>query len=259
MDNLSIVVPVLDEQDLIVGLLTHLRRLAPDAEIVVVDGGSTDQTVERAAPLARVIHAPRGRGPQADAGGAAASGDVLWFVHADTRPNDKALEAMAAALADPRVVGGGFRLRFDRDGAALRWLAWTSNRRARHLGWIFGDQAMFVRREHFEAVGGFRAMVLMEDLDLSRRLRSRGRFVLLDPRCTASARRFTEQGTVRLIVRMQWCKLLYFAGVAPEDIRRRYTGAGGWRARLRPVDPAFAAALARRWAELPEGVRTPRR
>jgi rSAM/selenodomain-associated transferase 2 len=264
--RVSIVVPVLDEQERVVGLLEHLRTHFAGCEIVVADGGSTDRTldlVSRAAPLATVVRAPTGRGPQGDAGAAAATGDVLWFVHADTRPDPAALAAMAAALADAQVVGGGFRLRFDRGGPALRWLEWTSNVRARRLGWVFGDQAMFVRREHFDAVGGFRGLVLMEDLEVSRRLRSRGRLAVLDPPCVASARRFDEHGTVRMILRMQWCKLLYFRGVAPTEIRRRYTAPrrpGRWsriRARLRPVDPAFADALARRWAELPDGARTP--
>lgn len=222
------VVPVLDEEDLIAELLHHLGERARGCEIVVADGGSTDRTLEqvaRAAPAAHVVHAPPGRGPQADAGAAAASGDVLWFVHADTRLTPGALEELHVALRDPDVVGGGFRIRFDRGGPALRWLEWTSNLRARHLHWIFGDQAMFVRREHFEAAGGFGDLVLMEDLDLCRRLRHRGRLTVLPGPSTASARRFTEQGTVRTIVLMQWCKLLYFAGVGPEDIRRRYTAA----------------------------------
>jgi rSAM/selenodomain-associated transferase 2 len=229
--RVSVIVPVLDEEDLVAGLLHHLRERAPDCELVVADGGSTDRTLERvvrAAPLARVVHAPPGRGPQADAGAGAASGDVLWFVHADTRLAPGAFDQLLSALRDPAVLGGGFRIRFDRGGPALRWLQWTSNLRARHLHWIFGDQAMFVRREPFEAVGGFGDLVLMEDLDLCRRLRRvrrGGRLALLRGPSTASARRFTEQGTVRMIVRMQWCKLLYFAGVPPEDIRRRYTAA----------------------------------
>ena len=263
--KVSIVVPVLDEQERIAGLLDHLAAHFPSCEVVVADGGSTDRTVELATGRSTVVRAPRGRGPQGEAGAAAATGDVLWFVHADTRPDPGALDAMTAALADPQVVAGGFTLRFDHAGPVLRWLAWTSNRRARHLGWVFGDQAMFVRRGAFDAVGGFGGLVLMEDLEIARRLRDRGRVRLLDPPCTASARRFTEHGTVRMIARMQWCKALYFAGVSPADIHRRYTAsrrplrerAAALRARLRPVDPAFAAALARRWAELPPGARTP--
>ena len=230
--QMSIVVPALDEEALIADLVAHLLDVAPGCEVVVADGGSTDRTVARAAAAgARVVPAPAGRGPQADAGAAAAAGDVLWFVHADTRLAPGALGELRTALGDPRVVGGGFRIRFDRGGPALRWLQWTSNLRARHLHWIFGDQAMFVRREVFTAVGGFGDLVLMEDLDLCRRLARRGRLVLLPGPSTASARRFVEQGTVRMIVLMQWCKLLYFRGVPPDEIRRRYTAARGRTAR----------------------------
>ena len=104
--QVSIVVPVLDEQDAIVGLLEYLAAHFPSCEVVVVDGGSRDATVERASGRARVVTAPRGRGPQLNAGAAAAQGDVLWFVHVDTRPDPSALDGMRRALADPAVVGG---------------------------------------------------------------------------------------------------------------------------------------------------------
>jgi rSAM/selenodomain-associated transferase 2 len=269
--RVSIVVPVLDEQDAVVGLLDHLAAHFSACEVVVVDGGSRDATVERATGRARVITAPRGRGPQLNAGAAAARGDVLWFVHVDTRPDPSALAGIHRALADPAVVGGGCRIRFDRGGPALAWLRVTSNLRARHLHWIFGDQAMFVRREVFEHVGSFPELPIMEDLEMSRRLARQGRLVLLRSGCTASARRFVDQGTLRMIVVMQYLKALYFLGVAPDRIAERYArarrpAAPGWRPlaviadlerRTRPVDPRFAAALARRWAELPEVARTP--
>jgi len=279
--TVSIIVPVLDEQDIIVEHLTRLRDGFPDCERVVVDGGSSDDTVARAAALATVVHARGGRGPQDNAGAAAASGEVLWFVHADTRLDPAALDALRAALADPRVAGGGFRLRFDRSSPALRWLEWTTALRARRLGWVFGDQAMFLRREVFDAVGGFPPIPIMEDLELSRRLRRLRRsghsMVVLPQTSTASARRFVAHGTVRMIVRMQYLKLLYFLGVAPEQLHRRYTspaapqargtvpgplGPAGARLRAlerrtRPVDAEFTTALARRWQSLPEIARTP--
>lgn len=223
--TVSIVVPVLDEEDAVEPALIRLRRDFPDCELVVVDGGSTDDTVARAARHAHVVHRTGGRGPQLNAGAAASSGTVLWFVHVDAELDPRALPALRAALSDPRVVGGGCRLRFDTTGAVLRWLQWTSNLRARHLHWIFGDQALFVRRSVFDALGGFPDLPIMEDLEVSRRLHRRGRLVLLPVTCTASARRFVEQGTVRMIVLMQYLKLLYFLGVDPERIRRRYVAA----------------------------------
>jgi glycosyltransferase involved in cell wall biosynthesis len=168
------------------------------------------------------VHATGGRGPQLNAGAAACSGEVLWFVHADARLDPAALVALRAALADPAVVGGGCRLRFDQEGPVLTWLTWTSNLRARYLHWIFGDQAMFVRRTVFDELGGFPALPLMEDLEMSRRLARRGRLAVLPTPCTASARRLVEQGPARMLVLMQYFKLLYFLGVPPEAIRRRY-------------------------------------
>ncbi|NMO92256.1 TIGR04283 family arsenosugar biosynthesis glycosyltransferase [Actinomycetospora sp. TBRC 11914] len=218
----SIIVPVRDEETRIAATLRSLRAAFGDCELIVVDGGSRDATVARAAPHATVLHADGGRGPQLNAGAAAAHGEVLWFVHADARPDPGALPALRAALADPRVVGGGCRLRFDRTGPVLRWLVWTSNLRARHLHWIFGDQAVFVRRSAFDDVGGFPAIPIMEDLEMSRRLARRGRLVVLPTPCTASARRLVERGPARMLVLMQLYKLQYFLGVDPSVIRRRY-------------------------------------
>lgn len=218
----SIVVPVRDEAAGIAGHLEHLARSFPDCELIVADGGSRDDTVERAGPWATVVTSRPGRGPQLNAGAAAASGEVLWFIHADTVVDRAALPALRASLADPRVVAGGFRLRFDRTSPALRWLAWTSNLRARHLGWIFGDQSLFVRRAVFDDLGGFPDLAIMEDLEMSRRLARRGRLAVLGVPSTASARRFSDRGTVRMIVLMQWYKLQYLLGVDTDRIRRRY-------------------------------------
>jgi rSAM/selenodomain-associated transferase 2 len=218
----SIVVPTLNEADRITGCLTRLRADFPGCEVVVVDGGSSDDTAMRAAPLAPVLLSPVGRAVQMNAGAAATRGDVLWFVHADTVIDPAALGQILAALADPAVVGGGLSLRFDHRSPSLDLLARTSNTRARRLHHVFGDQAMFVRRGAFEALDGFPAWPLMEDLELSRRLHRRGRMVLLPATSTASARRFAEHGTWQMVVFMQYLKLLYFAGVSPDRLADRY-------------------------------------
>jgi len=218
----SIIVPVLNEVATIRAGLTRLRTDFPDCELVVVDGGSTDGTVAAATGLARVLRTEPGRALQMNTGAAHTNGDVLWFVHADVVVDHAALTQMGEALAEPGTIGGGLTLRFDRRTRSLDYLARASNLRARRLHQIFGDQAMFVRRCVFDAAGGFLPLPLMEDLEFSRRLHRHGHLVLLPATSTASARRFTEHGTAQMVVFMQYLKILYFAGVSPERIRRRY-------------------------------------
>ncbi len=220
--SVSIVVPVLNEERRIEDALHRLRHDFPDCELVVVDGGSTDRTTELAGRWAPTLRSVPGRARQMNAGAAVTRGEVLWFLHVDTRVPAKALGLLRRAVADPEVVGGGLRLRFDQCSPGLAWLAFTSNLRARYLHWVFGDQAMFVRREVFDSVGGFPELPLMEDLELSRRLCRRGRLVVLTATATASSRRIAEQGVWRMTALMQYLKLQYFLGVDPERIRRRY-------------------------------------
>ncbi|MEU0337483.1 TIGR04283 family arsenosugar biosynthesis glycosyltransferase [Streptomyces bobili] len=223
MTQVSIIVPVLNEEATIHGAVSRLCRDFPDCELIVVDGGSTDATVELGALHATVVTSERGRAKQMNEGARHASGDILWFVHADTAIDPGALGQIRAAVADPAVVGGGLTLRFDHRTPGLNYLAWTSNARARRLHHIFGDQAMFIRRSVFDALGGFPELAIMEDLEMSRRLHRRGRLCLLPATSTASSRRLVAHGTWRMIAFMQYLKLLYFAGVDPEAIRARYT------------------------------------
>lgn len=225
----SIVVPTLNEAATLPATLHRLLSDFPDAEVVVVDGGSTDGTPGLVRPPVRLVRTARGRGGQLNAGARAATADVLWFVHADTTVEPAALEQLQAALSEDRVVGGGLTLHFDRRSLGLDYLRWSSNQRARRLGWIFGDQAMFVRRDAFEAAGGFPDQVLMEDLELARRLLRIGELRVLRARCTASVRRFDAHGTWSLLLYMQYLKALYFAGVDPAAIARRYTSGPPWR------------------------------
>jgi rSAM/selenodomain-associated transferase 2 len=225
--KVSIIMPVRDEAAVITAALRRLRRDFPGCELIVVDGASTDGTADLAAPLATVVRSRPGRARQMNTGAAHATGDVLWFVHADTRVDPAALGQLRTALADPAVVGGGCALRFDRDTPALRFLAWSSTHRARRLHQIFGDQAMFVRQSVFGVLGGFPDLPIMEDLEMSRRLHRAGRLVVLPAACTASARRFDQHGTLRMIVFMQYLKLSYFAGVDPARIADRYAAGPG--------------------------------
>lgn len=221
--TVSIIVPVLNEATRIAATLHRCHRDFPDCEVVVVDGGSTDGTPDHVKPPARLVRSPRGRGRQLNTGAAHSSGEVLWIHHADLHVDPAALGQLRAALTDAGVVGGGLTLRFDLPTPSLKWVAATSNARARRLHWIFGDQAMFVRRCVFDALGGFPDLPLMEDLEMSRRLAATGRTVVLAAASTASARRFSQHGTLRMLAFMQWLKLLYFAGVDPATLARHYT------------------------------------
>lgn len=226
--SVAIVVPARNEADRIVATITRLRADFPTAELVVVDGSSTDQTAELAAELVPVLSSSPGRARQMNAGALATSSDVLWFVHADVTVDRQALAQLRTVLADPAVIGGGCTLRFDARSLGLTYLAWSSTQRARRLHQVFGDQALFVRRAAFDALGGFPDLPIMEDLELSRRLARRGRVVVLDATATASARRFVAHGTWSMIVYMQYLKALYFAGVDPERIARRYGVGPPW-------------------------------
>lgn len=198
--KVTVVIPALDEEERIAGAIESAS--AEGVDVVVVDGGSRDRTRESAvAAGAQVVDAPRGRARQLEAGARAARGDAIVFLHADTRLPEGFAPALRTALADPAVVGGAFRLRFDRPTTALRIVAWGARLRQALLGMPYGDQALFVRRETLEALGGVPEAPIMEDLDLVSAMRRRGRLALLALPATTSARRYLERGVLRTVLR----------------------------------------------------------
>jgi len=204
--ELSVVIPALDEAEWIAGAVESARR--EGAEVVVVDGGSRDATRARAeAAGARVVEAPRGRARQLQAGAAEIRGDVLVFLHADTRLPEGWSEAVQVALGDARVVGGAFRFRFDRHSPALRFVEWGARLRGALFGLPYGDQALFVRRPVLESVGGVPQVPILEDLDLVRALARRGRLARLRLPATTSARRYLAGGALRTMLR-NWAATL---------------------------------------------------
>ncbi len=223
---LSIVIPVLDEAERIAACLTPLQTWrGAGCELVVVDGGSGDSAAERATPLAdRVLVAPRGRAQQMNAGAAVARGDALWFVHADTAVPADAPALIGAALAAGKDWGR-FDVRLSGAQPLLRVIERAMNARSRLSGIATGDQGIFVRRERFEAVGGYPAIALMEDIALSKALkRAAGWPACLRAQLLSSSRRWEHDGIVRTVVLMWRLRLAYFCGADPEALRRRYYG-----------------------------------
>ena len=220
--KLSVIIPALDEARFLGATLDAAARLGAGVEVIVVDGGSADGTREVArARGARVVEAERGRGAQMDAGARASSGEVLWFLHADTLAPADAVERIAEALSDPRAVGGNFRIRFDGGRAAARFLTWLYPR-LRLLGLAYGDSGFFVRRAAYERAGGFRAFPIFEDLELLRALWKQGRFVQADAAVVTSSRRFEGRSFALTFARWSLLQALYWLGVSPHTLVRLY-------------------------------------
>jgi rSAM/selenodomain-associated transferase 2 len=222
---ISVVVLTLDEEARLPACLTALAGQSPH-ELIVSDGGSVDGTVAIASAAgARVVAGERGRAPQTNRGAAAATGDVLLFLHADTRVAPGALALIEQTIAaDPGVVGGSFTISFDDPQPLYRLLAALGNLHHRVSRSLYGDRGIFVRRAAFEAIGGFRPLPIMEDYDLGRRLQRRGRVRILRRPVVASAREFHRQGPLVLGVKTLICLLAYRLGVAPQRLRRFYYG-----------------------------------
>lgn len=221
--QLSIIVPALNEAACIRQLLRQLQALrAQGHEVIVVDGGSCDATVALAQPLVdQLLPAPAGRALQMNIGAQAARGRVLWFVHADTRVPEKAAPVIIESVA--HAAGWGrFDVRLSGDRLLLRLVERMMNWRSRFTGIATGDQGIFVTRELFERVGGFAALPLMEDIDLSRRLKREQRPLCLRDTLTSSSRRWEQKGIVRTIALMWVLRLAYFLGVPPARLAMHY-------------------------------------
>jgi rSAM/selenodomain-associated transferase 2 len=224
MKGLSIIMPVLDEAT---GLGEALAALAPfrarGAEVIVVDGGSRDRSVDVARPLAdQVLVAPRGRAAQMNAGAAAAQGAVLLFLHADTRLPPHADELILDGLRTPVWTWGRFDVRIEGRNPLLPVIATLMNWRSQLTGIATGDQAIFVTREAFAAAGGFPPIPLMEDVALSKRLKRISKPLCLTAPVVTSGRRWEERGVLRTMLLMWRLRLAYFFGAEPAALARRY-------------------------------------
>ena len=222
--RLSVIMPALNEA---AGMATALQALAPlaarGAQVLVADGGSQDDTAALAqAGGAQVVKAPRGRALQINAGAHQASGDILLFLHADTRLPPDADRLIAQALADGPQVWGRFDVRIEGRSWMLRVIAALMNRRSRWTGIATGDQALFMTRSAFDAVGGFPAQPLMEDIEMSKRLLKLSHPACLRARVVTSGRRWETRGVWRTVLLMWRLRLAYWRGATPERLAERY-------------------------------------
>lgn len=218
--RISILIPTLNEESCLAETLAVATRLQP-FEIIVADGGSVDRTVEIALEYCRVAPCGTGRGVQQRAAAEMATGDVLWFLHADSTPSPDAMQAIDDCLADRRVAGGNFSIRFDGEGQSARqlttiypWLRW--------FGLCYGDSGIFVRRTVYDAMGGFNPYPLFEDVDLVRRIREIGEFRTLPQRLTTSSRRFENRNFALVFAEWTALQMLFWAGVSPYRLARLY-------------------------------------
>ncbi len=222
--KLSIIVPVLNEGERLRGTINALRPLRVNGhEVIIVDGGSSDETAAIATQLAdRALASPRGRALQMNAGARAARGDVLLFLHADTLLPPGADHLILDGLRESGRGWGRFDARLADRHPLLRLVALMMNLRSRLTGIMTGDQAIFVRRDWFERIGGYPEIALMEDIALSKRLKHEGRPLSLKAKVLTSSRRWREYGIVRTVVTMWRLRLAYFLGADPDHLAQRY-------------------------------------
>ena len=227
--KISIVVPTLNEAEGITAVLAGLAPLrARGHEVIVVDGGSSDGTPALARGAAdRVVSAPRGRASQMNAGAALARGEVLIFLHADTRLPENADARILQGIAASGKAWGRFDVRIEGESRLLPVIAFFMNLRSRATGIATGDQAMFVRRDAFQRVGGFPPLELMEDIALSRALKRLSRPLCLADKAVTSGRRWERRGVLRTMLLMGWLRLRFFFGAASANLARLYDGERG--------------------------------
>ena len=218
--KISVIIPALNEARGILSCLNSVKTQPGEFELIVADGGSVDGTIEVVRPHAKVIHSQQGRAVQMNSGARQATGDVLLFLHADSCLPPRAFPLLERTLADPRIAGGTFMLRFNSPRLLLRLIAFFTRFEFRYLH--YGDQGIFVRRSVFEQLNGFTEITFMEDVDFLRRLYRTGRVTLLKQPITTSARRFLERGVLRQQLMNIILVIFYLLGARPQTLKKLY-------------------------------------
>ena len=215
--KISVIIPTLNEAKILEETLSRLQPELESHELIVVDGGSTDASVCIAEKYGKVVVSERGRAKQLNAGAAAATGDILIFLHADVWLESGALAAVVPALSSG-YVGGGFRQKIEGRGFLYRLIEIGGNIRGRYLKVFYGDSGIFLARADFEKIGGFPNVPILEEMGFSKGLRRLGKTTLLTPYIHISARRWKASGIVRTTLNNRLITLLYFLGVSPEKL-----------------------------------------
>jgi len=219
---LSIIIPILNEEKAIPALMENLCSQSGDCEIIIVDGGSNDLSLEICGKYKEVIviSSEKGRANQMNAGAVRANGDVLLFLHADTLLPRGGIEAIEAVMEDKGVVGGSFYMKFDREKLAFKFFSVFTKINCAYL--TYGDQAIFIRKSVFEDIGAFKQLPILEDFEIQKRLRKQGRFVKLDLPVTTSARRFLNNGIFKQQLLNIALLCAYELGYSPAKIKAFY-------------------------------------
>lgn len=225
--QISVIIPTLNEELTIHKTLVALSRLVNVSEVIIVDGGSTDKTCEIVENFTELKHLlliksdKRGRGAQLHEGTKHAQHEIFWFIHADTRPVQGCARQIKAVMRYSQVVGGNFELSFAGDSRWAKILTWLYPQ-LRSIGLVYGDSAIFVSREIYEKVGGFRDYPIFEDVDLFHRIKKHGRFLHLSQIVTTSSRRFENRSFVWTFAKWAVFQGLYWFGVPPKFLGRFY-------------------------------------
>ncbi|MBV11572.1 TIGR04283 family arsenosugar biosynthesis glycosyltransferase [Rubinisphaera sp.] len=225
--DISIVIPALNEAERIGRLIETLQNL-PDfeeleCEIIVIDGGSQDETTEAATNADLVLISPRGRAIQLNTGAEQASGEILLFLHADCELTTGALLDAKSQLEKPGVIAGCYSQQIDAASHRYRMMEWGNRQRVRWLGWSYGDQGLYLRRDIFNSLGGFPQEPFLEDLIFSKRLKKLGRIAVSRQKIIVSPRRWQKKGLLRQTIRNWTIITLAHCGVSPTRLAKMYS------------------------------------
>ncbi len=218
---ISAIIPILNEGKILDQSLSQLKPQLQSHELIIVDGGSTDDSLLIAKKYGQVISSPQGRARQMNAGAAAATGNILLFLHADVWLDSGAIRGVESAIAAGNI-GGGFKQRIEGGHILYRMIERGANFRAHRLHMFYGDGGIFIRRPHFYQIGGFSNVPILEEMEFSRKLRSLGKTTLVEPGIHISSRRWKKNGIVRTTALNWLITALYSLGVTPFRLARLY-------------------------------------